>query len=292
MLRTTTFILIAFCILGAVLPKLTYAQGHELPLYLRDRGPGLPTSMFGMYISKGELLVYLFSEYTHDKDREYQPAQFGFGPNQDYFGKYRSSEGLIFIGYGLTDWLALEVEAAFMNAVFEKSPSDMSATPAKIKESGFGDIEGQIRLRWLRENDHRPEFFSFLDIAVPSQKHKLLIGAPDWDLKPGFGIIRGFSWGTIMLRTDLEYNREASRLDIGETAVEYLRRLSPSWRLYLGVEGGEGGAPDEWSLISGVQWRIADFLFLKLDNALGISSKATEWASEIGCLISFPVLRP
>jgi hypothetical protein len=61
--------------------------------------------------------------------------------------------------------------------------------------------------------------------------------------------------------------------------------------VYLGVEGGETGAPDEWIFISGVQWRIADFVLLKLDNALGISSKATDWALQIGGVFSFPGLR-
>ncbi|MGE5860715.1 MAG: hypothetical protein ACM34J_09190, partial [Ignavibacteria bacterium] len=42
----------------------SYAQ--ELPEYLKDRGPGIPTSMFGTYIKKGELLLYPFFEYYYD----------------------------------------------------------------------------------------------------------------------------------------------------------------------------------------------------------------------------------
>jgi hypothetical protein len=33
------------------------------PEWLRDRGEGLPTSMFGTYIRKGEFLLYPFFEY-------------------------------------------------------------------------------------------------------------------------------------------------------------------------------------------------------------------------------------
>jgi len=288
--RITSFFLMILTIECAAIAKLAGAQEHELPAYLWDRGTGLPTSIFGSYVSEGEFIIYPFFEYSIDNNREYQPAQYGFGASEDFLAKYRSLDGALFLGYGLTDWLALEFEAAYMSTTFEKSPADTFSTPEKIKESGFGDIEGQIRWRWLKEDYHRPEMFSFLEITVPSQKSKMLIGDPDWDLKPGIGMVRGFSWGTMTLRTDLEYNRESSSLDVGETAVEYLKRLSPSWRLYAAIEGGEGGAPDEWSLISGVQWRISDLVTFKFDNSIGITSKATDCAPQVGLLFT-PRLR-
>jgi hypothetical protein len=262
---------------------------ENLPHYLQDRGTGIATSLFGTYINKGELLVYPFFEYSRDHDREYQPAQFNLGSDQDFLARYHGYSGQIFLGYGLTDWLAFEIEAAYLSATFEKSPNDTSAVPAKIKESGIGDFEGELRLRLSKENEHRPEIFSYLEVTAPSQKNKLLIGDPDWDFKPGIGITRGFSWGTMTFRTDLEYNREASKLDIGETALEYLKRLTPFFRLYLGIEGGEGGAPDEWDLNTGIQWRITNSIYLKFDNALGITPKATDWAPQIGCLFAFPL---
>lgn len=261
------------------------ALGQE---YLQDRGAGIPLSLFGTYAEKGELLVYPFYEFSRDRNREYQPAEFGFGSEQDFRGKFRSSAGQIFVAYGLTDRLALEFEAALMSAALEKSPHDAFATPVRIEESGFTDLEGQLRWRWRNENDRRPEIFSYLEITVPSQKGKLLIGDPDWDFRPGIGLIKGFAWGTVTVRTDLEYNKEPDVLDVGETAIEYLKRLSPAWRLYLGIDGGEGGAIDEWDLISGLQWRVTDFAFVKVDNALGISSKATDWAPEVGILFLFP----
>jgi hypothetical protein len=285
--RVTPLLAFVLTIGVAVLPNPAEAKDNSLPRHLKDRGTGVPTSMFGTYIRKGQLLVYPFFEYSSDKNWEYIPARFGFGLNQDFRGKYRASKGQIFIGYGFTNWLALEFEAAFISATFEKSPSDPSATPTKIEESGFGDIEGQLRLRWMRESVHRPEIFSYVEITAPSQRDKLLIGDQNWDFKPGIGLVKGFSWGTVTLRTTIEYTREDSSLNLGETAVEYFKRLSPSWRVYLGVEGGEGGAPDEWDLISGAQWRITNFVFLKLDNALGITSKATDWAPEIGMVFSF-----
>ena len=264
------------------------AQDHALPRYLRDRGSGIPSSLSGSYISRGQLLVYPFFGYSLDNNREYQPAKLGVGLNQDFRGRFRSSEALLFVGYGVTDWLALEFEAAFINATLRKSPSDPSAVPARIKQSGVGDFEGQLRLRLLREGDHRPEIFGFLELTPASQKRKVLIAEPDWDLKPGLGVVRGFSWGTMTLLITGEKNHEAGNLDLGEVAIEYLKRLSPAFRLHLGIEGGEGGAPDEFSLLSGVEWRMTNTISLKLDNAVGIQSKATDWAPEIGLMFSFP----
>jgi hypothetical protein len=278
--------LINFLILFIVVAQAPVALGQE---YLRDRGAGIPLSLFGTYAEKGELLVYPFYELSHDRNREYQPVQFGFGSEQDFRGKFQSSAGQIFIAYGLSDRLALEFEAALVSVAFEKSPRDVFTTPAKFEESGITDIEGQLRWRWRNENDRRPEIFSYLEITVPSQKGKLLIGDPDWDFRPGIGLVKGFSWGTVTMRSDLEYNKEPDVLDVGETAIEYLKRLSPAWRLYLGIDGGEGGAIDEWDFISGVQWRVTDFAFVKVDNALGISSKATDWAPELGILFLFPI---
>jgi hypothetical protein len=43
--------------------------GQEAP-WLADRGPGIPTSLFGTYITKGEFLVYPFYEYTKNTSEE------------------------------------------------------------------------------------------------------------------------------------------------------------------------------------------------------------------------------
>ncbi|MGH9261054.1 MAG: hypothetical protein ACRD08_14350, partial [Acidimicrobiales bacterium] len=163
----------------------------ELPVYLRDRGTGLPTSMFGTFIQRGQVLLYPFFEYYHDDDFEYSPAELGTGPDIDYRGKYRASEGLIFVGYGLTDWLAVEVEAAVISASLEKSPNDTSATPARIEESGLGDVEGQLRARILEETAGRPELFGLVEVVARTQPDKVLIGTQDWEFKLGIGATKG-----------------------------------------------------------------------------------------------------
>ena len=74
-----------------------------------------------------------------------------------------------------------------------------------------------------------------------------------------------------------------SKLDIGEVAIEYLKRLSPHWRVYIGVEGTQ----DEIELITEFQWHISKKVFVKLNNAFGLTSKATDWAPEVGIMFRF-----
>jgi len=252
----------------------------------QDRGLGVPTSRFGMYVGRGELLVNPFFGYSTDHNREYQPSKLGYGLQQDYRGRFRSTEGLLFVAYGVTDWLALEFEASRIHARLDKAPDDTSAMPSRIEESGLSDLEAQARFRVVRESHGRPEVFGFLEVTMPSQKGKVLIGNADWDVKPGFGIIRAFPWGTMTTRITVEYNHDDKLWDLGEFSVEYLKSVSPSVRLNLAFEGGETGAMDEWDLVAGVRWRIRDRFFLKIDNAIGIAPKATDWAPEVGVVWS------
>jgi hypothetical protein len=187
------------------------AQDSSLPGFLRDRGTGVPASLFGTYVRRGQLLVYPFFEYAKDNNREYQPKELGFGPDIDFRSRYRSYAGQIFLGYGVTDWLAIELEGSVINARLEKSPLDTFGTPPVIEETGVGDIEGQVRARLLGESNHRPEFFGFVEVTPATRKHKRLIAEPDFDLKPGVGLVKGFSWGTLTGRIGAEYNREESR---------------------------------------------------------------------------------
>lgn len=91
-------------------------------------------------------------------------------------------------------------------------------------------------------------------------------------------------FGTFTFRMAAEYSVEESSLASGEYAVEYLKRLSSSWRLYLGVDGTQ----DEVELINEVQWQFNDRVFLKINNGFGLTSKATDWAPEVGVMFSVP----
>jgi len=260
------------------------AQAQNLPVYLRDRGTGQPSSMFGTYIRKGELLVYPFVEGYVDNNKEYKPSDLGYGLATDLRGMYRATEALVFLGYGLTDWLAVEFEASAIRASLGTSPDDPTGVPDTIAESGIGDIEGQVRARLLRENEGRPEVFSYFETVSPNGRDKVLIGTPDWEFKFGGGLIKGSRFGTFTLRMAGEYSVAESKVDTGEYAVEYLKRLSRAWRLYLGVEGTQ----DEVELITEAQWHITDRIFFKFNNGFGLTSKATGWAPEVGIMFSLP----
>ncbi len=268
-----------------LIPALYAAgEGDQLPAWLQDRGVGTPTSMFGTYIETGELLFYPFFEYYLDNDMEYAPNEFGYELDEDYRGKYRASEGLVFLGYGITDNLAVEFEAAVIDASLETSPDDPTDIEHKIEESGLGDVQTQIDWRWLREAANRPEIFSYAEVVYPLSKGKDLIGTADWEIKTGTGLLRGFKWGTVTLRAALEYSREESKFELGEVALEYLKRLSSLWRLYVGIEGSQ----DEVELITEAQLHVGRRVFVKFNNAVGMTSKATDWAPEIGVMLSFP----
>jgi len=257
----------------------------DLPFYLKDRGTGIATSMFGTYIRRGELIVYPFYEYYRDQDFEYKPEELGVVGSQDFRGRYRANEGLLFLAYGLSDNFALELEAAVIKASFEKSPNDPSALPPRIEESGLGDVEGQLRWRWRKQTEERPELFSYFEAVAPHSKDKVLIGTSGWELKLGTGLIRGFRWGTLTARLAVQYEEaSSSHFDLGEYAIEYLKRVSPSWRFYVGLEGTQ----DELGLITEVQWHLSRHAVIKLNNGLGLTSKATDWAPEIGVAFVLP----
>ncbi len=251
--------------------------------WLRDRGVGVPSSMFGIYIEQGEFRVYPYYEYYHDNNAEYSPNELGFGLDQDFRGKYRAHEGLIFLGYGLSDRLAVELEAAVITARLEKSPDDPSNVPSRVEESGLGDVESQLRWRWTRETESYPEVFSFFETVFPLQKEKRLIGTQDWELKLGTGMVRGFPWGTTTFRAAVEYDGAEKTIGLGEFAVEYLKRVSPGLRAFAAVEG----TGDEVELITEAQVFLRPNIILKLNNAFGLTSKATDWAPEIGVMFSF-----
>lgn len=261
-------------------PTVAQAQVDRL----NDRGSGQPTSMFGTYVKDGELLLYPFFEYYYDNDLEYKPEELGYGLDQDFRGKYRASEYLIFAAYGFNDWLAAEIEASYhIKAKLETAPDDPSGIPSVIEESGTGDVEGQLHVRLAHETESRPEFFGYFEAVSPQQKDKVLIGTPDWEFALGAGAVRGFGFGTMTVRLAAGYSKEDDTFDLGEYAVEYLKRLSPAWRVYAGLEGEQ----DEVEFIPEVQWHIrTDKVFLRVNSAIGVTSKATDWAPEVGVVIS------
>lgn len=263
-------------VFAIVLSSAAAAQDQE-PYYLQDRGAGtIPTSLFGTYIKHGEFLFYPFYEYIKHNDDEYKPAEFGSVGERDFFGKSTEHEGLIFIGYGFTERLAGEFEAAFWTKkTLDTAPEDTSPLPDRLEESGLGDVEAQLRWLWREETADRPAYYSFFELVFPFQKNKVLIGTQEWEAAAGFGFIRGFRWGTLN-----------GRIGVGsesEYALEYLRRTSDRWRWVATLEGEE----DEVSLIGEAQCFIRPNILLKLNSGFGITKKAPDFTPEIGVLFSF-----
>ncbi len=257
------------------------------PPYLRDRGDGVRTSLLGSYVRKGELLVYPFFEWYADKDLEYKPSELGYGTSDvDYRGRYRASEGILFFGYGVTADLALEFEAAVITAEIRTSSADTSsARPPRVRESGLGDVEGQIRWRFQRETATRPELFTYFGTVLPLQKDRHIIGTQHWEHFFGLGLVRGYRWGTLTVRVAGEYSAAAKpAFDAGEYAIEWLRRLSPKWRVVAAIEGNQ---VDEVSVLTEVQWRPSRHITFKFNNGLGLTTNATDLAPEVGVMISF-----
>ena len=275
---------LAFIITLGFVPTIQDLKSQELPPYLHDRGTGVPSSMFGTYVPKGRLIVYPYFELYADRNYEYKPGELGYGLQTDYRGRYRASEGLLFLGYGLTSDFLVEFEAAVIGAQLNKSSNDTSAMPSEVEESGLGDVEAQLRWRFLRENESRPEFFTYFETVFPLQKTRRLIGTSDWEFKLGFGAVRGFGWGTMTLRYALDYSRAERKFEAGSYALEYLKRLSPNWRAVALIEGNQF---DEVELITEMQWYINERTYLKFNNGWGLTTNATDFAPEVGLMFSF-----
>lgn len=273
--------------LGLGFPAIGSAQ-EELPDYLRDRGEGIATSMFGTYVKKGELLVYPFYEYVFDHNAEYEPVELGLGlAATEFRGEFWSHETLIFLGLGVTDWLAFEFEAAvYTEAKITRAENDTSpATPRELRESGVGDVQTQLRWRYGKETESRPEFFSYLETVYPLQKDKVLIGTSDWEFALGVGAIKGTRVGTWTLRATMAYDGAENKVEFGEYALEYLKRWSRLFRSTVLVEGEE----DEVDLILDAQFHLSPNVFVRLNTGIGLTSKAEDVAPEVGVMFSLPL---
>ena len=111
-----------------------------------------------------------------------------------------------------------------------------------------------------------------------------MIGSEGWELKQGIGFIKGYSWGTMTYRVAGEYDEAEGKYELGEYAVEYLKRVNRNLRTYVGIEGSQ----DEIELITELQFHVNDHVFFKFNNAFGVTSKATDWAPEVGVVFVFP----
>jgi len=274
-----------FAVFIVLLSQPVVSSAEELPYYLQDRGKGVTTSLFGTYIQKGQLLVYPFYEYVKVSNEEYHGSELGFTGKKDYMGSLVEHEYLLFLAYGFTENLAIELEGAFYTEkTLEKADNDTtSGIPNQIKESGLGDIEAQVRWRLLKEKEGRPELYCNFEVAFPFQKDKVLIGVQDWEYSVGIGVVKGFTWGTLTPRISFGYEAAEDEIKFGEYAAEYLKRLNDSWRWVTTLEGED----DELSMILEAQLHINSNAFWKFNSGFGLSEKAPDFAPEIGIMFVF-----
>jgi hypothetical protein len=255
-----------------------------LPYYLQDRGPGMTTSLFGSYVKEKELVLYAFYEYTYHGREDYNPKDFGFGLDKDCQGRLHESEELLFLGYGINDWLMVEGEIAYIQSSLSRAKDDLSGMPQTVRQKG-PDFETQVRCRFLRETEGAPEVYGFFETDWPLQRSRALIGTTDWIFGLGAGVVKGFTWGTLSLRAQVEYTREDGNLRMDEIEIEYLKKLSDSFRILVAVEEVAWGT--EVELVTELQWQLTPSMYLKLNNAVGLTPDAPTWAPEVGLMMSF-----
>jgi hypothetical protein len=270
-------------------PVAAFADDDSLAPYLADRGTGVPTSLFGTYIEEGQWIVYPFYEYSRNTSEEYDPRELGYPRpgatgEEEFFGNSTEHEVVIFFGYGFSESLAFEFEAEmYASAALEKSTDDLSPVPGRIEESGFAGAEAQLRWLWREETRDRPALYSFLEVEIPFQDDNVLIGATDVEVAVGTGFIRGFSWGTLNGRISVAYDGEEGKVELGEYALEYLKRVNDRWRLVATLEGED----DEISIIGEAQLSLRPGAVLKMNSGFGVTKKAADFAPEVGILFTF-----
>jgi len=283
-LRWSPILTLLALLAGASSPAAAQSTATSAEPWQVDRGPGIPTSLFGTYVEPGEVLVYPFYEYTTTGAFEYHPSELGHVGSTDYLGELVEHEYLLFFAWGISDRVAIEIEGAlYTRGEFTKAADDPSAVPDRITESGLGDVEGQVRWRWREETAERPELYSFVEVVLPLQEDKLLIGTQDWEGAFGFGLLRGYRWGSVNARATIAYDGDGSQVEVGEFGVELLKRVSPQFRWLAALEGES----DEVSAIGELQWHPSEHGFFKFNCGFGLSEKAPDIAPEIGYVFRF-----
>jgi len=97
--------------------------------------------------------------------------------------------------------------------------------------------------------------------------------------------MKGFSWETMTFRLAGEYDAGENKGELGEYALEYLKRVSKLFRFYIGVEGTQ----DEVEAITDLQFHVSPNVFIRINNAFGATSKAMIGRRRWGCCFIFDV---
>ncbi|MGI9543327.1 MAG: hypothetical protein ACR2MX_08715 [Cyclobacteriaceae bacterium] len=246
--------------------------------FLHDRGNGMATSQNGVYVEKHDFVVAPFYQYSYSKDKDYVPSEFGFNSDEEFTGKSIDYDGILYVGYGINDWLMIEGRGGIVGARQYRNKADDSGFPEMISEHAVGDVEAQVRWRYGKETEKRPEVYSYLDFVFPFDKEKTIIGTQNLEVKFGTGVIKGFSWGTISARASLQYIEGENVVETGIYAIEYLKRINNRLRIYVGIEGEQ----DDIGIAGDLQVFLAPWIFTRISNSFGLTPKATDYAVSFG----------
>jgi hypothetical protein len=105
-----------------------------------------------------------------------------------------------------------------------------------------------------------------------------MIGTDGFDFKLGSGLIKGFRFGTLSTNVSIQYNTTDKAYEFGGLTIEYLKRINETFRVYAAIEG----IPSATELITEIQIFPKPWMFIRLNNAIGISTDAKDIAPEIG----------
>lgn len=256
--------------------------------YLRDRGPGVPTTLTGIYLDQDEWLGAASYQHLENRGFQYSPEEFGFADANDYLGKYESSAGILFVGYGFSNSLGLGLKVTGGSIKLTKASDDLSAMPAEMKESGISAIAPELTWRFMTETAHRPELYAIVAVLIPQNRDTALIGTPDWFVLPGIGLNKGFSWATLSARMNFEYDAASeSTIDFGTWSIEGQRRFSDAWWVSAGLEGQVGGGSnfDEAWQTTFVQWYAGPHVAVRFGSRIGLTQMTEGWTGEIGLVV-------
>ncbi len=269
-------------------PHSAGAEDAPTTYGLRDRGPGVPTSLTGIYLERGEWLGAASYQDLENRGFQYSPDEFGIADENDYLGKYTSSGGIFFLGYGISESLAVGLRVTGGSTKLAKASDDPSAMPSEIKESGIGEVAPELTWRFMTETASRPELYTYVSVLIPHDSDKNLIGTEDWVILPGIGLNRGFSWATLSARMDFEYDTAStSALDFGKWTIEGQRRFSDAWWLSAGLQGQVGGGNnfDEVWQTTYLQWSASPHVTVRFGSRIGLTTMTEGWTGELGIVI-------
>ena len=250
--------------------------------------PGVPTSLAGTGIARQELLVIPSFEHSRNRGFQYNPEEFGYGPGHDYHAERRTTEGTVFVGYGLTRNVAVEFEAGRGAVELRKSADDTTAMPARLRESGTTGVTARISWLMRPESAGRAAWFGFVDASLPHDRARSLIGRRGVSWLVGVGAERTSRWGTVSARHSFEWDTASiSPLDWGEFAVSWNRDV----RRHTRATGAIEGQLDEIWLVLQVDQALGRRLSARFRNGVGLTRTASGLAPEAGLMWRLPAAR-